>query len=84
MEIEHLDVENDLTLNDNSLFDKQVDGTKLDELLQIYNGKVLIKGSILIPNLHLEADTKVLLQNNEVHLDIPGYYWSKAKDQVKD
>lgn len=63
-------------------------GTYIDDLTQIYNGRVLIKGSVDIFNIYTSndkesSDTRILI--NGVHTDLLHInleYWMKKLNQV--
>lgn len=87
-------VRGNLTLSEkeNPKISHHIVGTKLEDLSQIYNGKVYIKGSLKLKNIALtpssDDDPGQILQNVYVGgtpFDInrlPELYWVKNIDQV--
>ncbi len=58
-------------------------GTRVEDLSQIYNGKVIIKGSLKLTNVRME-DPKASMFINEQRfgLNIADHFWMKTIDQV--
>lgn len=101
MKIPICNVEESLKLSDKEGNDmtEHIVGTHMDDLSQIYNGRISIKGSakiknILVSNLlpeTIDEDPQQLIQSqiiiNNMPFDLPNLhqqYWFKTTDQVMD
>lgn len=56
--------------------------TKKEDLLQIYNGPVTIKGDLLVSDLRFAKDAKTMVDGEDFHTEIESLYWLKEKSQV--
>lgn len=77
----------DLTLantDDDEFLTKHIVGTRVEDLSQVYNGKVTIKGSLKLSNVILESPkTNMFINDQRFGLNFADHYWMKSVDQVK-
>lgn len=75
---------NKLTLadSDERTVARHVIGTQLEDLSQIYTGKVVIRGSLRLENVFLEQTDIVSVDGRTFELNVPSQYWMKSVDQV--
>lgn len=56
----------------------------MEDLSQIYNGKVIIKGSLKLANVILESPkTNMFINDQRIGLNFADHFWMKSVDQVK-
>lgn len=80
MKIAVCDVEESMRLSDNEgiKITESIVGSHLDDFIQIYNGRILIKGGLNIKNIFV--DEKIIVNN--IKFDLFNQYWLKNIDQV--
>lgn len=62
---------------------KHIVGTRVEDLSQVYNGKVIIKGSLKLANVMLESPkTHMFIDDERFGLNLADHYWMKSVDQV--
>lgn len=62
---------------------KHIVGTRVEDLSQVYNGKVIIKGSLKLSNVILEnPKTSMFINEERFGLNIAEHFWMKSVDQV--
>ncbi|KAJ6641891.1 hypothetical protein Bhyg_06836 [Pseudolycoriella hygida] len=62
---------------------KHIVGTRVEDLSQVYNGKVTIKGSLRLSNVKLDNLKTILFINNErFGLNVVEEFWMKSADQT--
>lgn len=78
----------DLTLADSEndeFITKHIVGTKVEDLSQVYNGKVVIKGSLRLSNVILDSPkTNLVVNNEQFRLNVAESFWMKSVDQVRN
>lgn len=75
----------DLTLAntaDDEFITKHIVGTRVEDLSQVYNGKVTIKGTLKLSNVILENPTSMFVNQERFGLNVADYFWMKSVDQV--
>lgn len=74
----------DLTLStEDQHFTKHVLGTKVEDFSQLYTGRVHLKGSLKLNNMHLESQkAQLLLKGLTASPDTRKYFWMKHFEQV--
>lgn len=84
MKIAKCYVSGNLTLSeDETMTARHIVGTGLEDLSQVYNGKVVIKGSLKLNRVHLERPkTAIFSKLGLFDLNIADQYWMKSVDQV--
>lgn len=60
---------------------RHIIGSSPTDLSQIYDGQVMITGSLTLKNVNLEADGQLILADRPVDLKIQQNYWLKNVDQ---
>lgn len=100
MEIPICNVENSLKLSDKEGNDmtEHIVGTNMDDLSQIYNGHISIRGSAKMKNILLSSissalnnqdpqqpvQSQIIINNTPFDLlNLPQAYWFKTTDQVR-
>lgn len=75
---------NTLTLadGDESPAARHVVGTQLEDLSQVYSGKVTIRGSLRLENVFLEHPNIVSVGGQPLQMDVQSQYWMKSTDQA--
>lgn len=64
------------------LIKRHVIGTEASDLAQVYNGRVLIRGTLTIHDLKTYSPkTKIIVNTLQVPLNISSYYWTKSTRQ---
>lgn len=95
MKVSICNVEDSLQLSDKEGNDmtEHIVGTHMDDLSQIYNGRISIKGSAKVKNMLVPApnnedpqqsiQSQVIIANTPFDLlNLQHQYWSKTTDQV--
>lgn len=76
----------DLTLansEDDEFITKHIVGTRVEDLSQLYNGKVVIKGSLRLSNVLLAGPkTNIFVNDQRFRLNVAESFWMKSVDQV--
>lgn len=76
----------DLTLantDDDEMLTRHIVGTRVEDLSQVYNGKVVIKGSLKLHNVILDnARTSIYVNDEQFRLNVADTFWMKTVDQV--
>lgn len=75
---------NTLTLadGDETTTARHVVGTQLEDLSQIYSGKVTIRGSLRLENVILDQPDVVNVDGQPFDVNVQSTYWMKTLDQV--
>lgn len=70
--------------NENDDIARHIVGTKIEDLSQIYTGKVIIRGSLTVSNIILDRPKKTFIYvgKQPFYLNVFDYYWMKSIDQV--
>ncbi|XP_037045485.1 uncharacterized protein LOC119080959 isoform X2 [Bradysia coprophila] len=68
---------------DDEFITKHIVGTRVEDLSQIYNGKVIIKGSLKLANVLLEnPKTNMFINDQRFGLNFADHFWMKSVDQT--
>lgn len=70
---------------DDDFVTRHVVGTRVEDLSQVYNGKVVIKGSLKFSNVILDSPkTKLFVDETQFQLNVAEHFWMKTVDQVRN
>lgn len=83
----HLNILTNLTISDNANADnlRNVIGTRIEDLSQIYTGKIIIDGSMFLNDLFIDnIKGQILIEKKIFQSDVNNYYWMKKVNQVSE
>jgi hypothetical protein len=88
VEFQRLEVEKSLEIVEEEPSEhlaRHIIGTRIEDLTQLYTGKVVIKGSLTLQHLHSSEKvnrTRLVVDQRPFSMRIPEQFWMKSINQV--
>jgi hypothetical protein len=86
VQFQRIEVEKSLEIEEeehSDLLARHIIGTRIDDLSQLYTGKVIINGTLTLQNLQMaENKSRILVDNRQFDIGIADKYWMKSINQV--